>query len=79
MRARIAEHGDRRREALEIADNAKEEILKLAPAALKAGINVKELAELGAVSRPTLYSRLELGRDQPADAASAKSPRRRAK
>ena len=54
--------GDRRRKALAAADQELEQVLALAPVALKVGISVKELAELGGVSRPTLYARLGLKR-----------------
>jgi hypothetical protein len=64
IRAKLAEHGNRRRDALSTADSEKEEILKLAPRALREGLTVKELAELGSVSRPTLYARLGLGSDR---------------
>ena len=58
----LQEIGDRRRQALADADQELERALRLAPAALKKGISVKRVAELAAVSRPTLYARLGLRR-----------------
>ena len=58
LRRQLAEHGDRRREALALAHDELEEVLKLTPAAIAAGVSVREIARLGEVSRPTLYARL---------------------
>lgn len=58
LRTRIAEHGDRRRQALETAERELEAIAALTPIALKAGMTKVELAQLGAVSRPTLDAKL---------------------
>lgn len=65
IRARIQAHGERRAAALATADAELDQVIALAPAALEAGLTVKELAELGGTSRPTLYARLGLkgGRD----------------
>ena len=52
--------GATRRQALDKADQALEEILRLAPNELEQGMSVKQLSELAAVSRPTLYARLGL-------------------
>lgn len=61
LREQIQEHGDRRRLALAEADAELEEILKLAPKAIAdEDLSVLELSKVGAVSRPTLYKRLDL-------------------
>lgn len=54
IRAALAEHGRRRRAALEQAEAELAEIYELAPAALEAGLTKVEVGELGAVSRPAL-------------------------
>lgn len=58
LRARLAEHGNRRRAALEQASAELDAIAELAPAALAAGITKVEIAKLGGVSRPTLDAKL---------------------
>lgn len=50
--------GDRRQAALDLADQELDAALRLAPRAIAAGIPKKRVAELGAVSRPTLDAHL---------------------
>jgi hypothetical protein len=58
LEAEVALQGGRRRVALEAAEQALGEVLKLAPRAIAAGVPKSKIAELGAVSRPTLDARL---------------------
>jgi hypothetical protein len=58
LRAAITAHGDRRRAALATAETELDEIAKLAPRALAAGMTKVELSAIGAVSRPTLDAKL---------------------
>ena len=51
----LQELGGRRRAALEEADLALRRVEELLPGALDAGLTFTEVAELSAVSRPTLY------------------------
>ncbi len=55
LRARIAAHGDRRREALAAAERELNAMRELLREALDAGVPIAELSRLAAVSRPTLY------------------------
>lgn len=63
-RRRIADElaaiGQRRRQALAAAEAELAAIVERAPAALAAGLTLKDISTLGAVSRPTLYSRTGL-------------------
>lgn len=56
----LAAIGERRRQALAAAEAELAAILERAPAALEAGLTLKDVAALGAVSRPTLYARTGL-------------------
>ena len=49
--------GARRRAALDAADAELEAIVALLPAAIAAGLTIKEVARRGATTRPTLYAR----------------------
>ena len=51
---RIEAAGERRRQALAMADSALHDVVDLLPAALDAGLNKREIAELAGVSRLTL-------------------------
>ena len=53
--AELHELGERRRAALEEADAALRRVQELLPGALDAGLTITEVAQLSAVSRPTLY------------------------
>lgn len=55
VRTRIARRGERRREALRVAEEELEAMRPDLLAALEAGLTISELARLAAVSRPTLY------------------------
>ncbi len=59
LRKQLRDHGERRRRALDEGSLQLEEIIKLAPEAIDAGISLREIGKLGDVSRPTLYARLE--------------------
>ena len=58
MRERIRAHGDARREALAQADAELDAVVQLVPSALALGLTKVELAQLGAISRPTLDAKL---------------------
>jgi hypothetical protein len=58
LESEVARQGGRRRVALEAADQALGEVVKLAARAIAAGVPKSKIAELGAVSRPTLDARL---------------------
>jgi hypothetical protein len=47
--------GERRRTALADAESALRQVERLLPRALDAGLTITEIADLSAVSRPTLY------------------------
>jgi DNA invertase Pin-like site-specific DNA recombinase len=48
--------GETRRQALTTAEQALDDIAKLLPAALEAGLTTTEIAKLTGVSRPTIYT-----------------------
>jgi hypothetical protein len=58
IRAELEQRGERRREALRIAKEELDAVLKLAPAARKAGITKVDISRLGEVSRPYLDTKL---------------------
>jgi hypothetical protein len=58
IQAQLRAHGERRRHALDEAAMELEQVLQLVPSALDAGITVREISQLGEVSRPTLYGRV---------------------
>jgi hypothetical protein len=54
--------GERRRAALAEAESVLRRVEELLPDALQAGCSITEIAELSAVSRPTLYKLLPTAR-----------------
>jgi hypothetical protein len=58
LRRQLQRHGVRRRQALDVADQALQDIAELLPAALDAGITKTEMQRLTGVSRPTIDSLL---------------------
>jgi AcrR family transcriptional regulator len=60
LRQEIRDHSSKRREAMDAAEREFQAALRVGRRALKAGMTIKELAELTGVTRPTLYDRLGL-------------------
>jgi hypothetical protein len=58
--AELVAIGDRRRAALQAADLELAALIGLVPAALDAGVTLKDIAAHGATTRTTLYSRTGL-------------------
>jgi hypothetical protein len=55
--------GERRRAALVEAESVLRRVEELLPDAVQAGCSITEIAELSAVSRPTLYKLLPIAQD----------------
>ena len=63
IHARIDEAGERRRQALAMADSALNDVVDLVPEALDAGMTKQEIAQLTGVSRMTIDAVLSRRRD----------------
>jgi hypothetical protein len=59
LRARLREEGERRKRGLAAAEQARDAIADLLPAALDAGITKVELSKLTGLTRPTIDALLK--------------------